>query len=1010
MKRFVSKILFDKRDHELIRIVNAVGKRSGRQEFAQKRYFPVFHPNGIKEMTESKGLRIAYAVAHLLNSLEVGAVDDRIDALRMLRAEAIDATTGPMPKNTARVLLQLMKELVRSRGNYQRQLTLAHDFRITAFGKPRIVRRQLRRFRLLEMPEEWNQLTFDDHVHDANTKGRKTPTHLVMDAWIKGIRRLRVIHYNFTEPRSAAELFSAAQIMDIDLRIGVEYYARYRDRYIQLIWVPRGFADTQDFLCFLAEPHVMKMMDQGRAVSLYQQGHVMALLEKFNARYLQEIRDTYDLKMVPIDEAAFLEFVGIGQKSRTHLSEFIQNLMIEALQARIRELKGQYQTGDASVREKIDTWLEAMNNLDIEATVNVYLKPENNPEIAYPETPHSDENLPELLKLSAPEVLDRLAALRSGYRITLKLTHLKDDEVLELLYDCQGSITRLEIFNLKDYIEGITEHLADINHLQQAINHGSIISLKQVVRGIISRVKSADYADRDDRVAKLTAILHDLPGLKVLYQDSPIKSRIGSDSTGRSYKAYGMGLAVKETLPLQAQREIHHQRPEHVREMLPLRFTAHPQNTYIPYRSDPPLHPLLYRFALSAPFLNWIGFKFKRSWEVKSAATRMAKNGNIVTLGGLRGQEIKNFSLEQEVHDDTPPRVSWHYLNTRTKNMLKVTLGLIPAFATFFLTKDWWLLAYFGAFIWFGITGFRNIIQSVLGGGGFKRSPLLHWDDYVSWDRITDSLLYTGFSVPLLDYLVKTVLLDREFGITTASHSVYLYTFMALANGIYLFTHNVFRGLPRAAAYGNFFRSILSIPIAIGLNALLAGLLPMAGVMNPDTALQKWAAVISKTASDFVAGVIEGLADRYANIRLRLRDYRQKFSAILDEYANLELLYPDLQTFNVLKAPSAQKKRARADAAEMEHVIMLHALDLLYFWMYQPRGRITLVKFLESLSEDEHHILISSQFTLQRHREISQLFIDGIFGNNFPKPLSFYLARYPEYLESIKLLGFKEEE
>jgi hypothetical protein len=183
----------------------------------------------------------------------------------------------------------------------------------------------------------------------------------------------------------------------------------------------------------------------------------------------------------------------------------------------------------------------------------------------------------------------------------------------------------------------------------------------------------------------------------------------------------------------------------------------------------------------------------------------------------------------------------------------------------------------------------------------------------------------------------------------------------------------------------------------------------MAGVINPDAVLQKWAAVISKTASDFMAGIIEGLADRYANIRLRLRDYRQKFKAILDEYAELELLYPDLQTFNILKAGAVEKNTTKVQTGELEQVIMLHALDLLYFWMYQPRAQSAFAKFLASLSEDERHILVSSQFTLQRHREISQLFIDGIFGPNFPKPLSFYLSRYPEYLESIKRLGLGED-
>ena len=85
---------------------------------------------------------------------------------------------------------------------------------------------------------------------------------------------------------------------------------------------------------------------------------------------------------------------------------------------------------------------------------------------------------------------------------------------------------------------------------------------------------------------------------------------------------------------------------------------------------------------------------------------------------------------------------------------------------------------------------------------------------------------------------------------------------------------------------------------------------------------------------------------------------------------------------------------------------MTHSLDLLYFWMYQPRSRSALRQFLKTLTEEEHHILVSSQFTLQRHREITQLFMDGILGDNFQRPLSFYLSRYEGYLEEIKRLIF----
>jgi hypothetical protein len=335
-----------------------------------------------------------------------------------------------------------------------------------------------------------------------------------------------------------------------------------------------------------------------------------------------------------------------------------------------------------------------------------------------------------------------------------------------------------------------------------------------------------------------------------------------------------------------------------------------------------------------------------------------------------------------------------------------VIIGFIPAFFTFALTKDWWLLAYFGAFIWFGITGLRNIVQSVLGGGGFKRSPLLNWNDYISWTRITDSLLFTGFSVPLLDYIVKTLILDRVCGITTGNHPVLLYTFMALANGVYLSSHNILRGLPKGAVYGNFFRSILSIPLAIGFNMATGSILTAAGAVDVSLILQKWAAIISKAASDVVAGIIEGLADRHKNIQARLREYKIKFAHLFDIYAQLELLYPEVQTFKILDYSANSGHRVSAEARDMEKIIMIHALDLLYFWDYQPRSHTALRQFLSNLTEDERQILVTSQFTLQQHREISQLFIDGILGYNFQKPLSFYLSRYEGYLEEVKHLIF----
>jgi len=113
-----------------------------------------------------------------------------------------------------------------------------------------------------------------------------------------------------------------------------------------------------------------------------------------------------------------------------------------------------------------------------------------------------------------------------------------------------------------------------------------------------------------------------------------------------------------------------------------------------------------------------------------------------------------------------------------------------------------------------------------------------------------------------------------------------------------------------------------------------------------------------------------------------------------------------VQTFEILDYSAKTGHRDNAEARDLEKIIMIHSLDLLYFWMYQPRSRSALRQFLGTLTEDEQHILVSSQFTLQQHRKISQLFIDGILGNNFQKPLSFYLSRYEGYLEEVKRMIF----
>jgi hypothetical protein len=1049
MKHKPSRLFFDANDYKLLDIVNDVLKRESRPQSVSSLMMPYMHPHGIKEMAAPSGLRIAYAIVSLLGSLEAGKARDRIVALRSLRDEVFSSSTSFYYKNTARVLMQIMKELVRNQGNELRQLELAHDFRRVYTGKPLLVRQELAKYHLLEMPEEWNQFAFDDHVHDANTKGRKSPTHLLMDAWIKGIRKLTVVYYNHVEQEVVEELLEAGALLDIHVRIGIELSARFRNKFVRFIWELEGFFDNHSLLHFLQEDAVRGMMDQGRQVSLYQQRYILDVLGEFNKKHRLVLDRELDLESCPLDEEQFHRFVGTGQPSLLHLAKFIQDSYHKLLDAEVQRIHQTTLQDSEKQEELLQVCARKMAKLDMEGIINRFLQPVRNPGLHDPTVPH-DEGMPPLMHLEPAELLGRLASMHSSSRFTLNLSNLSIQDTLELLYICQGRITHIEAFNLKDSAHGMTalasakdsgfageavdisspaHNYQMINVLQKALNEDNVIALKRAIRAIIwdfERTRlvvekrceeqqgqavppemlikmQAELAEMNGRKNDLLDILLNIESFHGWYNKRYLGSRIGSGSTGQSQRQHGMGLVVLDTLPQRALRQVMREHKGEQRKLLPVSARMiHHRHARGERTVALSWHKRLLARLAGGGHRN--GTVHWNDWSLDRFEVHPGLDGNIATLGGIR--RVPSLDLHPALKSKNEKiRQPFRYLNSNLFNTLKIAAGFVPAFLTFALTKDWWVLAYLGAFIWFGITGVRNIIQSILGGGGLQRSPLLPWNSLVSWSRIADSLFYTGFSVPLLDYLVKTLLLQQQLGVTTSTSPLLLYSAMALANGIYISTHNILRGLPRSAAIGNFFRSILSIPLAILFNDCLAAGLHMAMVPGVEEGLQKWAAVISKLASDCVAGVIEGLADRQSNVRVRLADYREKLSQVFSVFARLDLLFPEEDVLDLLQSPKILIAAIHEEAHDLEKVFVVNALDLMYIWMYKPRARKALQQVVSTLSTEEWLIFYRSQLILKRQREISQVFVDGMVGRNFAKALSFYLDRSEAYLHDMAEIG-----
>lgn len=983
-----SDIYFDKQDRNILALVNRLlESRSGPSEDGL--FDPNLHPHGIKELAATPVARMAYAVINLLRNLEMGVAQarDRILALEVLYDEVLNSAHSLLRRNTARVLMQIMKDMVRSHGDRLEQLKLAHDFRKVVQGTPRIVRYMLARYHLPEMPETWNQLAFDDHVYDANTKGRKTPTHLIMDAWIKGIRDITVGYEYWIPTDAARELLRAAEITGITVRIGIEFQVPFYDHYANLFWIPRGFSSNEDFLEFLHSPKLAAMMRRGREVLGWKKERVLRDLAIWNEKIRQKIADQWGGDIPELTAEEFLQSVGKGQPGIQHLAEAIHKHIFPYAKQYAEKLS---QRDDEEARSK----LKALELLGADVIEEEWLSHEKHPELLDLSAPDDPEKMPELLRLSPMELVRELQDLNPGYRLVLGAAGLSVEDVTEFLADCNGAVTHLEIFNMKGWLNHQLTDLIPIGDFQRSLNLGLGPRIKQMVRQMGRRFEKEG---NEERAAKFHEILRNVPKLWEHYRHSPLKSRLGTSSGGK--RSYGMGLVLTETLPLRALKEL--KRKQQSDLSIPI---CSPVEECEIFRNpeNPSFWQWLATYFRRIPGLSHLGMEKHSEWKTASEYCRICSNGNIANLGGLNQGVTNNFV---ESRNNTSKKyLSLAYLNTKISNWFKVLVGFIPAFFSFIYTQDWWFLAYFGTFIWFGITGIRNVIQMVLAAKGFSRGTMIHWKDQVSISRLCDSLMYTGISVLLLEVMVRVWLLEDGFGLTVENDSTIVFAVLHIVNGFYICAHNVFRGFPKEAAIGNFFRSGLAIPVSSLYDYLLFQLLLVLGIANPEIYLVPSAAVISKMASDTVAAIIEGYADSQVNLRMRRWDYKSKIANVFACYTRLELLFPQEDALIKMARQGGLKGHGGARGRELEKAFIINALDLMYFWYYQPRAQDAFKKMIINMPDADKNVLARAQLVLIREREISQMLVDGLLGRNFSSALAFFLDKHRQYLHIITKL------
>ncbi|MBN1334880.1 MAG: hypothetical protein JXB39_02860 [Deltaproteobacteria bacterium] len=775
-----------------------------RERVAPRRRDPglVSHPFGFVREVASRRLTIAEYYRSLASTPGPEGWQDRLAALRTLVFLAWHAKTLSMPLNTARVQVALMKTCLGQADDRRAQLERMSDFALASYGSVPVIRRLLGELGLVEVPETGRTLAemdlgWDDHVHDALTEGHKTPSQLVLDAFIRGISRLTVVYYDLEDPRIHREVLQAAEILGIRAEVGVEFSVGPRLDRVNFLYIPAGADRAEDLEAGLAA-HAgdLASFHAGLQVNAERrQAVIHDVLNRFNEAGLRELNASYadhPFLQVPLLRWPDLEaMLQGGRPSRIHLGALLWERILPILHKRVLYHKNQLRAAEDVAGHGRASWEVDRLRERYQAVRRAYetCTPSSLQERYLPSSHQVDYDsaFPDL-----GTVLEPLS--RCGGRIVFIHPLSRGlERATSVLVEGSAWITDLEVFNMAD----------------AAVRDPEDLRLLATFTGHLQ-------AGRSEKAARLLSDAGlPLPeGLEAACRAHAgrLAARCGTDYVGRKERVPGMGF---------------------------LRV----------HRGD----PILARSRFLA--------RHARLPDAVAARFAPPDDGTFTGVCALSPPVQARTNRVGDEHDRAriPPIRAWRYLHPTLKSAAKALVG--------FVTASLVLGPAYG-FLWLAITGSRNIlVDLVASAGGAVRA--WRWKA-VDRDNLANSLFWTGFSVPILAAVQYGF--DAgwpHIGVRSGVwEAVCRFCCIALANGLYIHTHNRLRGFDRTVARANFFRTVMSWPLAT------------AGSFGLDL-LAVPAIVQAKFWSDVVAGVVEGLGKSRQRRRLSQRTYQELFRSLL---------------------------------------------------------------------------------------------------------------------------------
>ncbi|OQB48868.1 MAG: hypothetical protein BWY02_01701 [bacterium ADurb.Bin157] len=810
------------------------------------------HPGGFRRELGKRRVSIAEAYIIIAKSQAPELYEARLDALRILVEQSLHAKNVTMPINTARMQIFMMKEAVNAYGNRRRQMEFVADFGRVSFGNEVVIRSFLKKNGLIEVPEEDKPLKqlglgWDDHLHDSLSDGRKAPSQILIDAFIRGLSCITLVYNNIEESRIISEAITGGEIMGIAVEIGIEFSVGVGGERRHYMYVPPVFAKSKDFFAFLKDNDAqladfregLKKNVASRCQSIF------SIIKQFNDIHLPRLNESFSPDgpcwFMPLKVEELDKIVACGQPSREHLAELLFARFKSVFYKRVLYFKTQTMSAESRFKRGIfSRWeLDAIRARYHECR-NIYSSLNRNDLAAKYLAPRSAVDYDSSFDEEA-QVFGMLKGL-PGKIVLINPLELGVKKAIKCVVDNIDYITNVETMNLRDCSARNPNDAIVFNKFVYNLNNRSLSEMQNFLeQHNITEInpKRVAYA------------------CKIAFE-KPIIPNCGSDSTGRNSLIPGMGFIRSSKISNAIKKEV---MAKHVTLPKPIsslilnkgKFTNDPQDN-----------------------------------EEDDSET-------IVCLGTQQEPITNKVGDERKVEAISFERF-WRYLNSNIKNLLRLTSGFAVAlyWMALYQFERELAIGFLFATIWFVITFSRNVLVDLIASAGtdFKRWTMKN----VNFDNAYQSLFWTGLSVPIMG-LVKHYFdvfwTGKPDGVLFEGVKFFC---LCLANGTYIALHNRLRDFDKKVIKVNFFRSILSWPVA----TLFAPFGNMVGIPS---------IVQAKFWSDVVAGFIEGGAKFSQRFTLRKRDL-------------IELL-PRL-------------------SSEDRTEVITAMLDILYIWGKAPRGKTCL--------------------------------------------------------------------